>query len=262
MSIPLTFEDNQFEYQPAGDLDSGTPPDEPHPEHRSSKPNGAVQEHERSVARTSTEQVMDMVDDLVGPESAGSNPRSPVHEPESAQGVNSGNHSPRPTSGAFTASDLVRQISQGSPANIFSTPSQQPPFGLGQDPFSPLLGEFGGSISGSRPGTSHQTTSPRLGYHRSSGFFSDELARRQREIDTRTSPLISMEPSSVSQSPMYGYAQNRSRASLQQDHWQSPFTSPPERNTVSRQAAMPARFGAIGDSRPAATRTPPSGQAG
>jgi hypothetical protein len=259
--VPLTFEDHQFEYHPPASQVSKTSAQDLRSTDDSETTNGAVHEPENDLPRTSTEQIMDMVDDLVGPDPA-ADPRSPTQMTGPVLEPDTHMHSPRPASGIFTASDLVRQISQGSPARVFNTPSQQNPHGFGQDPFSPVRGEFPESISGSRPGTSHQTTSPRLGYHRSSGFFNDELTKRQREIDTRTSPIISMEPSSMVNSPNYAFPRNRSRVSLQQDQWQSPFTSPAGQDDMGRKGPAPSRFGAIGDSRPAMTRTPTSGQPG
>lgn len=208
-----------------------------------------------------------MVDDLVGPNHAAPGIRSGSRMEDSGFRESSSREMSRPVSATFNASDLVRQISHGSPAMKFNTPLQQrdqaSPFGLAQDPFAPLQGQFDHSVSGSRPGTSHQPLSPRLGCHRSSGFFNDELAKRQREIETRTSPLVSMESSPVPNTPMYTFMPNRSRNSMQQDQWQSPFSSPAHGTGFARKPPSPSRFGAIGDSRPAAaTRSPTSGQPG
>lgn len=229
--------------------------------------NGATAESDSRVTRTVTDNMEDMVDDLVGAEPAAASVRSISRLANSGLHDGSSKENSRPVSGTFSASDLVRQISQGSPAGIFATPIQQhdhrASFGLSQDLFAPLPGDFGGSISGSRPGTSHQNASPRLGNHRSSGFFNDEIAKRQRAIEDRSSPLLSMENSTISNTPsgLYTPGQNRSRPSLQQDQWQSPFSSSAADNELARKPPTPSRFGAIGDSRPKAAKTPTSGQA-
>lgn len=204
----------------------------------------------------------DMVDNLVGADPAAASVRSASRLDNSGSGIQDGSSkdNSRPASTTFTASDLVRQISQGSPGGIFSTPVQhhghRGSIGLAQDPFAPLPGEFG-----SRPSTSHQA-SPRLGNHRSSGFFNDEIAKRQRAIEDRSSPLLSLEHSTISNTPsgLYTLAQNRSRPSLQQDQWQSPFSSSAADTELARKPPTPSRFGAIGDSRPRAARTPTSAQ--
>lgn len=210
--------------------------------------------------------MLDMVDDLVGAESILLRARSPPQLCGFGSYEDSSKENSRPVSGTFTATDLVRQISQGSPARIFSTPMRdhRPTFGFAQDPFAPLPGELGGSISGSRPSTSHQAMSPRLGSHRLSGFFNDDIAKRKKLIDERSSPLLSMEPSTVSNTPgdLHTFAQNQSRPSLQQDQWHSPFASSGNDHETSRKQATPSRFGAIGDSRPTAARSPTSGQSG
>ena len=269
IAVPLVFEDNQFEYRLAMQTpdrhtdvrNHNTDADEP-------QLNGATTEFDSRISRTVTDNMEDMVDDLVGAEPTAASVRSTSRLDNSGHHDSSSKENSRPVSSTFTASDLVRQISQGSPAGIFSTPIQQHghrgSFGLSQDPFAPLPGDFGGSVSGSRPGTSHQNASPRLGNHRSSGFFNDEIAKRQRAIEERSSPLLGMEQSTVSNTPsgLYSLAQNRSRPSLQQSLWQSPFSSSAADAELTRKPPTPSRFGAIGDSRPKGARTPTSGQPG
>jgi hypothetical protein len=259
--VPLTFADHQFDYVPPSIESSNGLTSNPNAIHEQQPAGGAVRAPTASIPRSTTQNIEDMVDDLVGAEAAMRN-----RSPSRLEQQNPGEESSRPASGTFNASDLVRQIAQGSPGTALNTPFQQrnhpTSFGFTHEAFAPAQSEFGGYLTGSRPGTAHQPLSPRLGQHRSSGFFNDELSKRQREIESRTSPLISMDPSSISNSPIYNYAQNRSRPSLQQDSWQSPFTSPPKQAHFGRQAPSPSRFGAIGDTRRAAAQSPTSGQPG
>jgi hypothetical protein len=265
--VPLTFEDFQFEYQPPLTQTSQPRTIYDGADHCLTGTDGAAVDPESGVIRSTTQNIEDMVDDLVGPDRAASGVRSGSQLEDSGFKESLSRDVSRPVSGAFNASDLVRQISQGSPARKLVTPMQQrespSSFAFAPDPFAPLQGQSDSSVSGSRPGTSHQPLSPRLGYHRSSGFFNDELVKRQREIETRTSPLISIKPSTIGNSPIYTFPRNQSRSSLLQDQWQSPFSSPAQETDFTRKPTSPSRFGAIGDSRPAAaTRTPTSGQPG
>jgi hypothetical protein len=230
----------------------------------------------------------DMVDDLVGvvPNST----RTPYKSDESAPAEMIGDVGNQSAPANFTVSDLVRQMSQHSPSGAFNTPvgqhSHHSSFGIYQTPFMPFPGELPNgsstSLAGSRPGTAHNQSSPRIGHFGGSGSFSDDIAKRQRALEERSSPMLSLETStmsSISQTPSAFYSlaaagpQARSRSMLQNDQWPSspsvtpgftiPDASPWENRT--RKSPAPARFGAIGDSRPrnpSLGRTPTSGQPG
>jgi hypothetical protein len=231
------------------------------------------------------EAMHDMVDDLVGvvPNST----RTPYKAGDSAPAHGAGDIRNQFAPTNYTVSDLVRQMSQHSPSGTSSTPvplhSHHSSFGIYQTPFMPFPGELpnGSSTSlvGSRPGTAHNQSSPRTGHFGASSSFSDDIAKRQRALEERSSPLLSMEAptmSSTSQTSNVFHSttavglQARSRSMLQNDQWpSSPLPMPsitipdasPWENTTRRSPA-PARFGAIGDSRPSLTRAPTSGQPG
>ncbi|ETN40687.1 uncharacterized protein HMPREF1541_04966 [Cyphellophora europaea CBS 101466] len=268
--VPLIFKDNQFEYQSSPEA-LNTSSDGLGADTAGAQvyANDALLSPISRVGHTDPENIENMVDDLVGPEPASTRGRPDSRMNSSGILDGSSKESSRPTSGILTASDLVRQISQGSPAGNFSTPvhqsSHRASFGLYQTPFAPMPGEFGSSVTGSRPGTAHQTTSPRVGHFGSSASFQDDITKRQKAIEARSSPIMSLEPSGVSSTPtgFYTFAQDRSRASLQQDQWPSPLSaSAAASDFVVRKAHSPSKFGAIGDSRPKMAKAPRSGQPG
>lgn len=175
-------------------------------------------------------------------------------------------------SGAFTAQDLVQQFHQPS-ANDSIIPMGRTPSGhpvlpsVWNTPFAPQIGETSGTYSVS-------TASHAIGFgqtthvQQSSGaVFQNELSKKQRQLQLRSSPLLSMQPST----PSYYHSPNGLQSRMRQDDQASPRGSPWQSSPIPTQdssANLPRRlpqaalFGAIGEARPSQGRTPTSGQFG
>ena len=174
----------------------------------------------------------------------------------------------RPSSSTFTAQDLVRHIQQpsltplhnanGHASHRTSLPS------IFQTPFTPLPGEISGS--GSRPGTSHQLAPPSTAPvppSRGTIEFQQQLAQMQHNIQARTSPIASLDPtpSSYYETPteLNTFIRNQPDSSP----WERSMTTPSAADVeIPKRAPQASPFGAIGETRPKSAKTPTSGQPG
>ncbi|EXJ62607.1 hypothetical protein A1O7_03045 [Cladophialophora yegresii CBS 114405] len=177
-----------------------------------------------------------------------------------------------PSQTTFTARDLVQRMqhssggSQPSPRaqaiNIAPLPS------IWNTPFAPRPGET--PESSPRPSSAHHfalqaSVSPNLS---SSAEFHTNLVNLQEEIQTRTSPQSSLQPtiSSHYETPTNLTSWIRAHDPMQpaSSPWQSPFTSavPVHQTPIPTKHTNASPFGAIGESRPRSSRTPNGGQPG
>ena len=219
-----------------------------------------------------------MVDELVGSESvAAETPYPPSAQVSAFNGSSSGS---RPASGRFTAADLFRQIQQSSPAPPLASPALTSVHrislpGVYNTPFTPRPGETNGSLT--RPSTSHRANgsaaSPGKGYPPSSNAvaFEHQIAQMQHNIQNRTSPIQSFDPtvtpasSSCYQTPtgLGTFVRQNASIPVNSSPWVSSVASSTAPGTeLPRQAPQASPFGAIGDPRPKNAKTPTSGQLG
>ena len=277
MPVPLLFGENQFVYvEPAAAVVAAQAVTQNTAEclqdtnSYQTTADGASTLPGPKVERMNAESMEDMVDDLVGAEPPTGRIRSVPSVASPVLGNGPDKEDAPSSSTVFTASDLVHQISQSqySLPGPFSTPGQhsnhRASFGIYQTPFAPMPGEFGGSVSGSRPGTAHQSASPQFGFRRSSKAFNNETIQNERALEERSSSIASLDPPTMSTIPttptgVYMFAQNRSRTHLQES-WPSPFSSSGSDADLARKVPKPSPFGAIGDSRSKLAKTPTSGQ--
>ena len=171
-------------------------------------------------------------------------------------------------SSTFTAQDLVRQIQQPSPSPLHTSnghASHRTSLpGIFQTPFTPLPGEI--PNSGSRPSTAHQAAPPSTAPappSRGSIEFQQQLAQMQHNIQARTSPIASIDPTPSS---YYETPTGLNTFILHQPEsspWERSMTTPSIEDTaIPKRAPRASPFGAIGEARPKNAKTPTSGQPG
>ncbi|KAJ9603778.1 hypothetical protein H2200_011964 [Cladophialophora chaetospira] len=175
--------------------------------------------------------------------------------------------------GTFNARDLVQRIqnssgsSQPSPRpqaiNIAPLPS------IWNTPFAPRPGET--PDSSPRPGSAHRLMHPPSvpGHLTSSAEFQTTLTHLQENIQLRTSPQSSFQPTMSSHydtpTNMTSWLRSHDQMQSPSSPWASGFVSavPAQQQTpISTKASNASPFGAIGESRPRSSRTPNSGQPG
>ena len=238
--------------------------------------NGTGEQAARA-GRSRTDDMESMVDDLVGPEPMAMEPPHPVKPRLSV--VDGSPSSSRPASARFTASDLVRQMQQPSPALPLASPAITSSHrislpGVWKTPFTPRPGETNGASS--RPSSSHQvahhaTTPTAIGPTLSPDAmaFQHQIAQTRQNIQTRSSPIQGFDPTitpaSYYQTPT-GFdtfvRQNASNQSSSLPWVSSANTSSATGTEVPRQAAQASPYGAIGEPRPKSAKTPTSHQPG
>ena len=207
-----------------------------------------------------------MVDNLVGPESA-SRTNTPGHRltPSGHFDTMAGLENIKPSSGPQNNRPASRH---DSPSLSFSTPGHRTSLSFYQTPFAPMPGELEDTTFNSRPSTAQGKPSPRLEQPDSVIAFEQSINRRKKDMAERSSPLsafgIPSMPSTISDTPTgfdtFGRAQ--SRALFGSNAGLSPFASShtEAENASPKKKVQAPRFGAIGDSRPGAAKTPTSGQ--
>ncbi|OQV05809.1 Est1 DNA/RNA binding domain-containing protein [Cladophialophora immunda] len=172
----------------------------------------------------------------------------------------------------FTARDLVQRIQQSPSAsqpsmvdqavNVAILPS------ILNTPFAPRPGET--PESSPRPSTAHRFPDPASASVRlnSSAQFQAHLMHMQDQVQMRTSPLESFEPTMSSHygTPINLTARIRANDPIQPQlsPWQTSFSSavPVQHTPISTRPPDSSPFGAIGEPRPKSSRTPTSGQPG
>ena len=210
-----------------------------------------------------------MVDDIVGPEfrkskttEATSGKRSTSHRNSLKDDV------PRQP---VTAGDFVRQIHRSSPASAFAPPDHASPRpsplpSVFQSPFTPRPDERPGSSP--RSGSSNQLPLPTAPPVRYSAVFEIDLAQQRQAIETKTSPVPTMQPTAQSnyyQTPtgFNTFVRNNVQAQSDSSPWQSSVHSATTSDTAksTKRVSSGSPFGAIGAGRPGGnTKTPTSGQ--
>ena len=176
----------------------------------------------------------------------------------------------RPSSSTFTAQDLVRQLQQPSPTPLHNGDSHASHRtslpSIFQTPFTPLPGEIPNSES--RPGTAHQTLPPSTAPVpplRGNIEFQQQLAQMQHNIQARTSPIASLDPtpSSYYETPtgLNTFMRHQPDSS---PTWERSMTTPSSAHTEVPRRPLPraSPFGAVGETRPKSAKTPTSGQPG
>lgn len=211
----------------------------------------------------------DMVNNLINHEPVVENSPTPrsfsqMHSPQlnsSSMLVGTERSSPGP----LNIMDIVRNMSQRSaeplaPPTIslqgshrLSNPSLP---AIWSTAFTPRHGEA--TASTTRPGTASSLSSGQQ--QRSSALFQQELLQREREIQMRSSPPVTMDFSSWS-------ATGGVQPNQQQQPWKQGTRSPWDLSNRSplqnhRQVSQAAPFGAIGERRRHDTHTPTSGYSG
>ncbi len=229
------------------------------------------------VGRSRTDDMESMVDDLVGPEPMAIESPHPIKPQLSA--VNGSLSSSRPASGRFTASDLVQQMQQSSPAPPPASPAISSTHrislpGVWKTPFTPRPGETNGASS--RPSSSHHVAhdaaTPTAIEHTLSQdamAFQHQIAQTRQNIQNRSSPIQGFDPTitpaSNFQTPT-GFdtfvRQNASDQSSSLPWVSSANTSSATGTEVPHQAAQASPYGAIGEPRPKSAKTPTSYQPG
>ncbi|OAP61180.1 hypothetical protein AYL99_03381 [Fonsecaea erecta] len=170
---------------------------------------------------------------------------------------------------SFTARDLVQRIQRSSQpsaadqaVNVAILPS------ILNTPFAPRPGET--PESSPRPSTSHRFPEPSSAPVRlsSSAQFQAHLMHMQDQVQMRTSPLETCEPTMSSHygTPAHMTTWMRANDPIQPQlsPWRASFGSavPVQHSPISTRPPESSPFGAIGESRPKSSRTPTSGQPG
>ena len=192
--------------------------------------------------------------------------RSSTSQPQSPSPKISTKGGSRPSSSTFTAQDLVRQMKQPSPVGHIAHRTSLPT--IFPTPFTPRPGETFGSGSGSRPSTAHQVLPPNTAPvppSRGTIEFQQQLAQMQHNIQARTSPIASLDPTSSSYYETPTGLNTFIRNQPDSSPWERSMTTPSNVETeveIPRMAPQASPFGAIGEPRPRIAKTPTSVQPG
>ena len=134
-------------------------------------------------------------------------------------------------------------------------------------PFAPRPGETPGSSPrlSTAQGLQEQTAGSQN--FNSPGQFQADIMQMQQQIQMRSSPLESFQPTMSSHydtpSHLTSWVRAADQLQPQLSPWQSSFSPVPTHVTViPNRSPEPAPFGAIGEPRPKSSRTPKSGQGG
>ena len=301
MSIPLTFGDMSFAYsekaegvaqthEPVAtstvqnfvlseerDLRSGTG--------QARQPSVARQHSEHPDAASNIDTSMNsrmenMVDGLMRPEPLQSvrnslnmapGPPTPTFKTPLEQDLaNTGISQSQPAT--FTARDIVQRIQHSSsasqpspgdqPINVATLPS------IFSTPFTPRPGETPGSSP--RPQSAHRFAHPVSAptHPTSSVEFQANLMHMQDQIQMRTSPQSSFQPTMSNHydnpTNMTSWMHANDQMHPQSSPWRTSFSSavPVQQTLISTRPLDSSPYGAIGESRPRSSRIPNSGQNG
>ena len=240
----------------------------------SNEPNIAVHVEGAMASR-----LENMVDDLTNPAApkAASNrssmaqgaSASPMISPVALAFHDPGTLPPQPS--PFNARDLVQRMQQ-SPSIMHSSPGPQniniaslP--SIYNTPFAPRPGE---TPKSPRPGSAHRVVPPSLGpqHISSSTEFKTNLTLQADEIQMRTSPISSFQPTPMSHtsipSIMKPWAHVTDPVQSQPSPWRSTSQNAAfvQQTPISTRPPNSSPYGAIGEPRPRSSRTPNSGQPG
>jgi hypothetical protein len=221
-----------------------------------------------------------MVDDLTRPGAprAESNRSSIAHDsstaplktPVAQTFAEWGNPPPQPAT--FNARDLVQRMQHSSNASQPSPRAQTiniaPLPSIWNTPFAPRPGET--PESSPRPGSAHRLMQPPSLPQSlsSSAEFHTNLVHLQEEIQTRTSPQSSFQPTMSSHydttSNLTSWIRAHDQMQSPSSPWQGSFVSavPVHQTPVPPKQSHASPYGAIGESRPRSSRTPNSAQPG
>ncbi|KIW97251.1 uncharacterized protein Z519_02643 [Cladophialophora bantiana CBS 173.52] len=302
LSIPLTFANMRFVYLEEGDgitrtevplttsavytsaaLEESISDDIGHtiqdeiPRHQAPSHRGPTVDAETSM----TSRMENMVENLMRPEappsvkSTGSMmyglPASTLSAPVVPQGFvdrSTSQLQPAP----FTARDLVQRIQQSSSASQSSMVDQAVNVAILPSilntPFAPRPGET--PESSPRPRSAHRFPESTSASVRpsSSAQFQANIMHMQDQVQMRTSPLESFEPTLSSHSNtspnMTSWIRTNDQIQPQFSPWRTSFGGavPVQYTAISTRPPDSSPFGAIGEPRPKSSRTSTSGQPG
>ncbi|OCT50665.1 hypothetical protein CLCR_06642 [Cladophialophora carrionii] len=173
----------------------------------------------------------------------------------------------------FTARDLVQRMQHSSSSASQPSPRAQanniaPLPSIWNTPFAPRPGET--PESSPRPSSAHRFTHPPSVPQNlnSSAEFHTNLVHLQEEIQTRTSPPSSFQPTMSSHydtpTNLTSWIRAHDQTQPPSSPWKSPFISavPVHQTPVPTKHTNASPYGAIGESRPRSSRTPNTGQPG